>query len=84
MAKTRIDVYVETKNIIFLEQMREEWNRKNYSQVINHLIGSYVNLLKELKTDNFAKKHQQKEQIKKDPLTELEKKYGIIQKYGDE
>ena len=73
MTKTRIDVYIDLENMLYLKQLKEEWHRNNYSQTINLMIHNYVSLVNRfLKTMSLEKQDN-----KKNPIDELNKKYGI-------
>jgi len=81
MSKTRLDVYVDTENLLYLDRLKEEWKRNNYSQTINLMISNYVSLVnKFIKTMNIERPTKEKE----NPIDKLNKKYGIGEQYGND
>jgi len=71
--RTRIDVYVSTQNLMYLEQLKKLWRRKNYSQTVDHMITAYINLLNHATHTKINNPTEEK----KDPIADLNKKYGI-------
>jgi hypothetical protein len=84
MPKTRIEVYINPDNFFLLERLRKEWERKNYSQVINHMITNYYSLLREMNV-GIAKKKAEKQtnELKKNPLMNTEEWFNEWEKKRD-
>lgn len=69
MVKHRIDVYLSTQSLMYIERLKQEWKRKNYSQTVDHMIQNYIHLLE--KTITKRESDAKKEKVN------LTKKFGL-------
>lgn len=82
MVKHRIDVYLSTQSLMYVDKLKEKWGRKNYSQTIDHMIANYVKLLeRSIKTKKMRLTEEENELSGMDKIN---KKYGIGDKYAND